>query len=58
MSEYMKKVEEDIAQADRLVARAVEAGSSPTDAINRHAHTAESYAAMLKKYDLKPTIPD
>lgn len=33
-------------------------GVSPTDAINRHCNTAESYAAGLIEYGLKPTSND
>ena len=58
MKSYMEQVAEAIETTSAAVKRDVEAGMDLTDAINRNAHTAETYAAMLKNYNLKPVIPD
>lgn len=58
MKTYMEKAAEDTRQAFVGIRRDIASGYSPTDAINRNAHTAESYAAALKEYGLKPVIPD
>lgn len=58
MSSYMERAEKETKETLARVREAISEGLSPTDAINRHAHTTESYAAALKEYDLKPVIPD
>lgn len=55
---YMERAEKETKETLERVRRAVSDGMSPTDAINRNAHTAESYSAALKAYGLKPDIPD
>jgi hypothetical protein len=40
------------------VRKEVGRGATPEDAINKNAHTAESYAAALREYNLSPVIPD
>lgn len=55
---YMERAEKETKETLDRVRRAVSDGMSPTDAINRHAHTAMSYSAALKEYGLKPVIPD
>lgn len=59
MSDYWVRTQKDIEDTRRKVSRSVAVeGLSPVEAINRNAHTAESYSAMLKDYGLKPDIPD
>lgn len=55
---YAQQAEKETKEAMERVGRAVSGGMSPTEAINRNAHTAESYSAALKAYGLKPEIPD
>lgn len=55
---YMERAERETKETLDRVRRYVSEGMSPTDAINRNAHTAESYSAALKEYGLKPVIPD
>lgn len=55
---YAQRAEKETKEAMDRVGRAVSSGMSPTDAINRNAHTAESYSAALKAYGLKADIPD
>jgi hypothetical protein len=55
---YMERAEKETKETLERVRRAVSNGMSPTDAINRNAHTAESYSTALKEYGLKPDIPD
>jgi hypothetical protein len=55
---YMERAELETKETMERVRKAVSGGMSPTNAINRNAHTAESYSAALKEYGLKPDIPD
>lgn len=55
---YMERAEKETKETMERVRKAVGGGMSPTEAINRNAHTAESYSAALKEYGLKPVIPD
>jgi len=55
---YMDRAERETKETMQRVRKAVSDGLSPTEAINRNAHTAESYSAALKEYGLKPVIPD
>lgn len=55
---YMDRAERETRETMQRVRKAVSDGLSPTEAINRNAHTAESYSAALKEYGLKPDIPD
>lgn len=55
---YMERAKRETEETLERVRRDVVGGISPTDSINRHAHTAESYSAALKEYGLKPVIPD
>lgn len=55
---YMDRAERETKETMQRVRKAVNDGLSPTEAINRNAHTAESYSAALKEYGLKPDIPD
>lgn len=58
MTNYMDRAAEETRQTLIRVRRAVYDGYSPAEAINRNAHTNESYSAALKEYGLKPDIPD
>lgn len=58
MENYMERVKRETKETAVSVRRAIAEGLTPTDAINKHAHTAETYSAMLKEYNLKPVIPD
>lgn len=58
MTSWHEHTQKEIVETDRRVLAAVADGLTPTDAINREAHTTEAYSAMLKKYDLSPVIPD
>jgi uncharacterized protein YoaH (UPF0181 family) len=55
---WHQRTEREIAETLPKIRRLVAEGMSPTDAINRSAHTAETYSAALKEYNLKPVIPD
>lgn len=55
---YMDRAERETKETMQRVRKAVSDGLSPTEAINRNAHTAESYSAALKEYGLNPDIPD
>lgn len=55
---YAKQVEEDITVSQAMISKDVADGFKIVDAINRNCHTAETYAAALKLYNLKPVIPD
>ncbi len=55
---WAEKTKREIAETLATIKRDVAAGLSPTDAINKSAHTAETYEAALKAYGLKPVIPD
>jgi hypothetical protein len=55
---YMDRVDREIRETMPRIQRDVASGLSPTDAINRNAHTTETYAHALKAYGLKPVIPD
>lgn len=55
---WHERTEREIKETHATVQRLVSEGMSPTDAINRTAHTAETYSAMLQEYNLKPVIPD
>lgn len=48
----------DTAHKLAAVRKSISAGTSVVDAINRNCNTAESYAAALKEYGLKPTSND
>lgn len=58
MMTYMDRAERETKETMQRVRRGVSDGLSPTEAINRNAHTAESYSAALREYGLKPDIPD
>lgn len=57
-SEWWERTEKETKETLALIERDVASGVPPTDAINRNAHTAETYSAALKQYGLKPVIPD
>ena len=55
---WSQRTEREIAETLPKIRRLVAEGMSPTDAINRSAHTAETYSAALREYNLRPVIPD
>lgn len=55
---WSQRTEREIAETLPKIRRLVEEGMSPTDAINRTAHTTETYLAALREYNLRPVIPD
>jgi hypothetical protein len=55
---WSERTDREIEETLTIVARDVAEGMTPTDAINRNARTAETYAAALKQYGLRPVIPD
>lgn len=58
MTDWYNNTRKEMEETGRRVRAAIAEGLSPTDAINMHAHTAESYAACLKEHNLKPVITD
>lgn len=55
---WSQRTEREIAETLPKIRHLVAEGVSPTDAINRTAHTAETYSAALREYNLRPVIPD
>lgn len=55
---WPQRTAREISETLTTIRTQVANGMSPTDAINRSAHTAETYAAALREYNLKPVIPD
>jgi hypothetical protein len=55
---YMQRVTREIQIAAFRVREDVSNGMTPGDAIKKNCHTAETYNAMMKEYNLKPVIPD
>lgn len=55
---WSQRTKREIAETLAVVKEQVASGMAPTDAINRSAHTAETYSAALKEYGLSPVIPD
>lgn len=55
---WSQRTDREIKETLAKVRNDVAAGMDPVDAINRSAHTAETYSAALKQYNLRPVIPD
>lgn len=58
METWIERTKREIDETLFRIENEVAAGRDVTDAINANAHTAETYAAALNKYHLKPIIPD
>lgn len=57
-NDWSRRTQREITETLSKIRRLVAEGMSPTDAINRTAHTAETYSAALREYNLRPVIPD
>lgn len=55
---WSQRTEREIAETLPKIRRLVAEGMDPVDAINRTAHTTETYSAALREYNLRPVIPD